>query len=74
MKLTKEQAKSIVQLTARANGWDALPVHPVNQMRFWRQYRTLRRTVRPLVGGDGCVMVPLWGMWLGIEPDGYTHS
>lgn len=21
-----------------------------------------------------CVMVPWCGMWLGIEPDGYTHS
>ena len=21
-----------------------------------------------------CVMVPWAGMWLGIEPDGYTHS
>jgi len=22
----------------------------------------------------GCVMVPWAGMWLGIEPDGHTHS
>ena len=22
----------------------------------------------------GCIMVPWLGMWLGIEPDGYTHS
>jgi hypothetical protein len=35
------------------------------------RYRQFRRTVQP---GPGCVMVPYCGMWLGIEPDGYTHS
>lgn len=34
-------------------------------------YREFRRTVQP---GPGCIMVPFAGMWLGIEPDGYTHS
>lgn len=34
-------------------------------------YRKLRKSVQ---GGSGCIMVPRWGMWLGIEPDGYTHS
>ncbi len=34
-------------------------------------YRTFRKTVAP---GPGCIMVPWCGMWLGIEPDGYTHS
>ncbi len=34
-------------------------------------YREFRRTVRP---GPDCIMVPWIGMWLGIEPDGYTHS
>jgi hypothetical protein len=34
-------------------------------------YRTFRRTVEM---GWGCIMVPFAGMWLGIEPDGYTHS
>lgn len=24
--------------------------------------------------GPDCIMVPWLGMWLGIEPDGYTHS
>lgn len=24
--------------------------------------------------GSDCIMVPWQGMWLGIEPDGYTHS
>lgn len=35
------------------------------------RYQSFRRTVQP---GPGCVMVPFAGMWLGIEPDGYTHS
>lgn len=34
-------------------------------------YRAFRRTVQP---GPGCLMVAWCGMWLGIEPDGYTHS
>ena len=34
-------------------------------------YRAFRRTVQP---GFGCIMVPWHNMWLGIEPDGYTHS
>jgi hypothetical protein len=36
-----------------------------------RSYRNFRKTVQP---GWGCIMVPFAGMWLGIEPDGYTHS
>jgi hypothetical protein len=34
-------------------------------------YRLFRETVRL---GFGCIMVPWCGMWLGIEPDGHTHS
>jgi hypothetical protein len=34
-------------------------------------YREFRKTVTP---GLGYIMVPWAGMWLGIEPDGYTHS
>ena len=34
-------------------------------------YRKFRQTVRP---GPDCIMVPWCDMWLGIEPDGYTHS
>jgi hypothetical protein len=34
-------------------------------------YREFRKTIQP---GPGCIMVPWAGMWLGIEPDGYTHS
>jgi hypothetical protein len=27
-----------------------------------------------VVPGHGCIMVKWCNMWLGIEPDGYTHS
>jgi hypothetical protein len=35
------------------------------------QYRRFRKRVQP---GPGCIMFAWHGMWLGIEPDGYTHS
>lgn len=38
------------------------------------QWRYFRAKVQPLFGGDGCIMIPYAGMWLGIERDGYTHS
>ena len=38
-------------------------------------YLAFRRTVvGPIYSNDPCIMVPWCGMWLGIEPDGYTHS
>lgn len=36
-------------------------------------YKEFRRAVRPLFH-DPCILIPWQGMWLGIEPDGYTHS
>lgn len=35
------------------------------------QYRRFRAKVQP---GPGCIMIEWHDMWLGIEPDGYTHS
>ena len=45
--------------------------------RIWQRdnqnqsYLQFRRSVQP---GPGCAMVLWCNMWLGIEPDGYTHS
>ena len=39
-----------------------------------KTYRQFRSTIQPELCGYGAVMVPWSGMWLGIEPDGYTHS
>jgi hypothetical protein len=36
-------------------------------------YRQFRRTI-VCANYDDSVMVKWCGMWLGIEPDGYTHS
>ena len=36
-----------------------------------KSYLAFRRTV---CVGSNCAMVHWSGMWLGIEPDGYTHS
>jgi hypothetical protein len=35
------------------------------------QWRRFRSKVQP---GPGCIMIQWANMWLGIEPDGYTHS
>jgi hypothetical protein len=37
------------------------------------QWRAFRKTVQPGFGIP-CIMLPRWGMWLGIEEDGYIHS
>lgn len=34
-------------------------------------FKRFRKRVQP---GPGCIMIEWSGMWLGIEPDGYTHS
>jgi len=36
-------------------------------------YRHFRRRIQPSLTGD-CALMPWRSMWLGIEPDGYTHS
>lgn len=37
-------------------------------------YRQFRKTVRPLMGGGGVIMVRWADMWIGVESDGYAHS
>jgi hypothetical protein len=47
-------------------------------LRKWRDhdngmtYRQFRRSVEPIFGGDGAVVVKWWTMWLCIEPNGYV--
>lgn len=48
------------------------PEHPYALLKVPSiQYR---RFLKKVQGGPGCIMIPWCGMWLGIEPDGYTHS
>jgi len=68
--LNRHQRKALARIYARMLG-DALPASRFAPQRGVISYRAFRRLVQP---GPGCVMVRYAGMWLGIEPDGYTHS
>jgi hypothetical protein len=70
MKLTKEQRTSLFRVWFRGKPSEIDPYFRSNGNGL-QTYRTFRRTVRH---GPGCIMVQWQGMWLGIEPDGYTHS
>ena len=59
VKLTKAQRVALYRVWMRLDG-----PQPIS-------YQAFRRMVLP---GPGCIMVPFCSMWLGIEPDGYTHS
>ena len=60
MRLTKPQQKAL-----RAKWIYA------NQNKTYLQFR---RAVHELFMGEGAIVVQWSGMWLIIEPDGYTHS
>jgi len=68
MKITREQRVAIHKL------WqERIEAHPqgiLNPM----SYREFRATAQPLLGGDGCIMLLLYGIWYGIETDGYRHT
>jgi hypothetical protein len=66
MKLTKPQQLALKRKAeqVRSHNPDSDDAH----------YFILRRKVQPLFGCKGAVCVPWCGMWLAIEPDGYTHS
>jgi hypothetical protein len=48
--------------------------------RKWQQadqgltYRAFWTLAIPIAAADGAIALPLCGMWLCIEADGYTHS
>lgn len=62
VRTTKEQRKAIKRAYDRDGSHRAMT------------YREFRKTVQPLFGCDGAVLVHWCGMWLCIERDGYTHS
>lgn len=71
VRLTREQRVALFRVFCRCgldgNANRKLPGGTVREM----SYRQFRKRVH---GGSGCIMVQWCGMWLGIEPDGYTHS
>jgi len=38
----------------------------------WRSYCAMRRAA--IIAYGDCIMLQVGNIWLGIEPDGYTHS
>ena len=62
MKLTRQQKVALQRVHERTKTFDTPST---------LSYLQFRRTVQP---GPGCIMVPYGRMWLGIEPNGLTHS
>ena len=71
MLLTRKQREALKSI------FDRQPVYAPTGPYLTRMgpltYRQFRRLVQPELCGPA-VMVPWANMWLGIEPDGYTHS
>ena len=64
-KVTKAQAQAILRIFNRGKDWARdMPTC----------YRDLRRRVMPTFYCDGAIVLPVAGMMLCIEQDGYTHS
>jgi hypothetical protein len=68
VRTTRLQREALLRVFTRR---DPKPDHPINVHAWWRRYRAFRRTAH---AGYDCIMIQWCGMWLGIEPDGYTHS
>jgi hypothetical protein len=62
--LTFEQKQALKKLYTRQS-WDDKPT--------FKSYLALRRAIVPAVFG-GYILIDMGHVWLGIEPDGYTHS
>lgn len=75
MKLTREQREAVKRI------YDRCPLDAnhdrlepgFNDRLTPISYRQFRKAVQPIIC-DRAVMVHWCGMFLGIEPDGYTHS
>ena len=71
-RVTRAQAEACFKLFGR--DW---PDHVWSRFPSTRAYRRFRRGFKPYYGlrDDGVVLGGQWkGMFIGIEPDGYTHS
>jgi hypothetical protein len=79
MNLTPQQHEALVKIHARGPlVWDNtntyLVTPPDNFTGTPLTVERMENAIRPMMCGDGCVLLPWQGMWLGIETDGYTHS
>ena len=65
VKTTKPQRQTIKRIFARGNDWARdMPA----------TYKELRKRVQPVFCCAPAICLPIAGMWLCIEDDGYTHS
>lgn len=75
IKTTRAQRQALFRVFNRCgldlNANRVLPQHQYYGLVTPMTYRQFRKRVH---GGPGCIMLQWCGMWLGIEPDGYTHS
>ena len=67
---TKEQRRALYKVWLRDQKQQ--PVNILIGPHTYGEYLKFRRTAHQ--SHMGCIMLPWKGMWLGIEPDGYTHS
>jgi hypothetical protein len=77
--LTKPQREALKEVYDRGPlVWDRahefLVTPPDNYTGIHLPIESLEQALQPLMCGDGCVLLPWQGMWLGIEKDGYVHS
>ena len=80
MKLTRQQRVALKRVYDRAPlklvelPRGPMPMRADDWDRKRCSYREFRKLVQPEFSVNPAIMVPWCGMWLGIEPDGYTHS
>ena len=83
MNLTPQQHEALKKIHARGPlVWDSanrfLVTPPEAACEAYARkplsIEALEAALRPMMCGDGCVLLPWQGMWLGIETNGYTHS
>ena len=75
VRTTREQRKALFRVFQRDFPSWVSPTQRKHKETYIQvpsiQWRRFRNRVQP---GPGCIMIQHAGMWLGIEPDGYTHS
>tara|TARA_R110001592_G_scaffold210640_1_gene462271 strand:+ start:1062 stop:1301 length:240 start_codon:yes stop_codon:yes gene_type:complete len=64
LKITRLQAEALKHLY----NW-----HDIKN-RLGLTYLSFRRSLKPVIGCDGFIIVNCGGIWIGITPEGHRHS
>lgn len=64
--MTKEQYEAVIRLYHQWKAGSGRTLEDFLKLFSWEPYTSR--------GQKPTLMINLWGMWIGIEPDGYTHS